>query len=61
MKKPFLCKIGLHWPMKRHEEYFRDIVVGKMVNKAECPCGRKWMVQEKSKFPVFEVEIDKNG
>lgn len=51
------CKIGLHWPMRLVEYFFTDIVVGKPVYQALCPCGRAWMVG--SRYPFFKVPLVK--
>ena len=50
------CKIGLHWKMRILETLFIDQVNGLEVYKAECPCGRIWMMQSVFGFPFFKVE-----
>lgn len=45
--------------MKIVEPLFVDIVSGKMVYGAECPCGREWMVDVMHGFPTFKVERKK--
>lgn len=42
--------------MKLGEHLFTDIVSGKPVYAAKCPCGRDWMVDVTHGFPTFKVE-----
>jgi len=51
---PLTCKIGLHWFMHGHEPDFTAF--GKIVYLAECPCGRRWLVETTGPFPMFKVE-----
>jgi hypothetical protein len=54
--KLLFCNLGLHWRMKLGEHLFTDIVSGRAVYSATCPCGRKWMVDTAHGFPSFKVE-----
>jgi len=53
---PLLCRLGLHWRMRIVDSMFIDIVSGKMVYEAICPCKRRWMVDVTHGFPTFKVE-----
>jgi hypothetical protein len=55
-----LCRWGLHWRMKIVEAIFTDIVSGKLVYEATCPCGRSWMIDSTHGFPAFKVEMTKS-
>ena len=50
-----LCRIGIHW-MSGHTSNFIDIVSGKIVFNATCPCGKKWMVDSLFPLPTFKIE-----
>lgn len=39
-----MCKIGMHRPLSKHVFSFVDVVSGSGVYKAECSCGKKWLV-----------------
>ena len=54
-----LCKLGWHRPLVNHHHNFIDKVSGKTVYDAECPCGKKWMVDSPFGFGGFKVEKDK--
>lgn len=54
--KLLFCNWGLHWRMKLGERLFTDIVSGKSVFDATCPCGKHWMVDSTHGFPTFKVE-----
>lgn len=56
--KLLFCKLGLHWRMKIIERLFIDVVSGKEVFKAVCPCGIEWMTDAPMGFPFFKVKID---
>lgn len=56
MSMPITCRVGLHWFMKGHEPDFTDTVSGKIVYMAQCPCGRRWLVDTTGPFPLFKVE-----
>jgi len=59
-----LCKIGLHRPLKDHQYNFTDIVSGKEVFIARCPCKKVWMVDSLFGFEGFKVEkktVDESG
>ena len=51
-----LCAIGIHRPLKGHTHNFIDKVSGQTVYNAECPCGKKWMVDSPFSFGGFKVE-----
>jgi len=53
------CNLGLHWFMTGHEPDFVDCVSGKTVYIARCPCGRHWLVDTTSPFPLFKVESNR--
>lgn len=57
MKNAF-CKVGLHWRMKINHCLFIDVVSGKEVFSATCPCGIEWMTDAPMGFPFFKVKID---
>jgi len=40
----WLCKIGVHRPLKNHHHSFIDKVSGKTVYRAKCSCGGEWLV-----------------
>ena len=42
--------------MRIVDSMFIDIVSGKMVYEAICPCKRRWMVDVTHGFPTFKVE-----
>jgi len=46
--------------MKIVEGIFIDVVSGKMVYEAVCPCGRSWMVDSIHGFPTFKVEMNES-
>lgn len=52
--KLIFCKIGCHW-MTSYESAFTDIVSGKLVYRAKCACGRKWLVDSKNPLG-FRIE-----
>ena len=55
----FLCRIGIHRPLKIMDAYFKDQVSGKMVFEAECPCGKKFMTDDINGWKGFKVEKNK--
>ena len=57
MKIPFLCKIGLHWPLHRKCKAFRDQVTGLQVYVCHCNCNKYWLATGRYKF--FKVVVDK--
>ena len=57
---PVTCKVGLHWFMYGHEPNFVDSDSGKIVYLAECPCGRRWLVDTTSRCPIFKVEVKRS-
>ena len=52
-----LCKLKVHW-MRNHHHNFIDSVSGKTVFNAECPCGKRWMVDTLSPITFFKVDRD---
>lgn len=50
-----LCKLGWHRPLKRHIYSFTDVVSGKAVYNAECPCGLKWKVDSMAGLRGYKV------
>lgn len=56
---PITCRLGFHWFMVGHEPDFVDVVSGKIVYLAMCPCGRIWFVDTISRFPTFKVESNR--
>ena len=56
-----LCVLGIHRPLTGHTSYFVDVVSGKTVYKAVCPCGKEFMVDSLGPFGGFKVEILKQG
>jgi len=57
-RPPILCRLGIHRPLKDHRHNFIDVVSGKTVYNAECPCGLTWMVD--SPFGWFGDRMLKN-
>ena len=55
--KLLFCNLGLHWRMEIIESLFRDIVSGKTVFHAVCPCGKDWMVDSVHGYPFFKVPL----
>lgn len=55
-KVPFLCHLGLHWPMKGLVTLFVDHVNHQEVFASTCPCGKEWMHQSIFKLPIFKCE-----
>ena len=55
--KKLFCKIGIHW-MENHHSYLWDYIGGTPIFSAECPCGRKWMVE--SAFPIVTFKVERN-
>jgi len=55
MTTPLLCRIGLHWRMRIVQSLFVDIVSGKTVFEAVCPCEKHWMMDSIMGFPFFKV------
>ncbi len=53
-----LCKIGLHWPIKKLGHSFTDRVSTRSVWEGGCPCGKRWLCDSKHAFPAFKVEIN---
>ena len=43
--------------MKKLHSLFVDIVSGKTVFEAVCPCGKHWMTDSVFGFPGFKVEM----
>ena len=60
MKPPFLCRLGLHWRMKILYCLFVDLVSGKEVFEAVCPCKKHWMIDVSHGFPIFKVEMNRH-
>jgi hypothetical protein len=56
-KELILCKLGIHRPLKIGELRFVDIVSGKDVRYATCPCGKKWLTD--SVFGWLGTKIEK--
>jgi len=56
--KLLFCKVGLHWRMKIVESLFVDVVSGKTVYKAICPCNEYWMIDTLLGFPFFKVPLN---
>lgn len=52
-----LCRIGWHRPLHGHQPYFRDLVSGKMVFSAGCPCGKQWMTDSSAPWLGFKFEM----
>ena len=42
------------------ESLFRDIVSGNTVFEAECPCGKRWMVDSVHGYPFFKVPLNRD-
>lgn len=59
--KNLFCLIGIHRPLKVMDAYFKDVISGKMVFDAECPCGKKFMTDNINGWKGFKVEINKPG
>lgn len=59
--KSIFCKTGLHWRMNIVQSLFVDVVTGKTVFEAVCPCGKHWMTDSIAGFPFFKVEMEKHG
>ena len=51
-----LCRLGWHRPLRGHQANFRDVVSGKMVFNADCPCGKHWMTDSPAPWFGFKVE-----
>jgi len=54
--KNILCKLGIHRPLKRHKPYFHDHIGQLEVYRAQCPCGKGWMIGGKKRWFGFKVE-----
>lgn len=52
-----LCALGWHRPLRGHRHNFIDKVSGDTVYNAECPCGKKWMVD--SPFSFFGCKVER--
>lgn len=52
--KIFLCKIGVHRPLKSHRFAFTDMRSDKAVYRADCHCGCEWLVDSKNKWLGFK-------
>ncbi len=50
--KLFLCKIGVHRPMRMLGYLFMDGISGRAVYDYECECGRQWMSHPSALFRV---------
>ena len=46
----YLCKIGIHRPLKKHKFIFVDGISHKSVYEAECSCGKIWLVNSTCGF-----------
>lgn len=42
--------------MQLEDHLFIDMITGRTVYDAVCPCGRKWMIDVRHGFPLFKVE-----
>lgn len=51
----WLCKIGIHRPLSNFHGLFRDIVSGKTVFRATCPCGKEWMTDSLFAWAGFKM------
>ena len=51
-----LCAHEIHRPLSGHQYHFTDVVDGKSVYTATCPCGKHWMVDSKLRYFGFKVE-----
>lgn len=51
-----LCKLNMHQPLTKHDSNFVDVVSGKTVFNAECPCGIKWLTDSSSKWFGFKIK-----
>lgn len=56
--KRLFCLIGRHW-LENHSCRFVDRVDGKEVFKANCACGRLWLVN--SIHPLFGYRLEKES
>lgn len=50
-----LCRLGWHRPLFGHEYTFTDALSGKFVYYAQCPCGKRWMVDSLS--GMFGIKV----
>lgn len=55
-----LCKIGIHRPLSKFHGLFRDVVSGKTVFIAKCPCGKEWMTDSLFAWAGFKMRRDNN-
>lgn len=53
-----LCRVGIHRPLFGHAHRFVDCVSGKDVYKAECPCGKKFLVDSVFGWFGDKMEIE---
>lgn len=54
-RRSLLCRLGVHRPLRGHRHDFVDIVDGKTVYVAQCPCGQAWLVDSPFGFLGFKV------
>jgi hypothetical protein len=41
------------------ERLFVDVVSGKQVYDAICPCGKRWMIDSWYGFPFFKMRLER--
>ena len=58
--KTFLCWIGIHRPLKVMDAFFFSKIVNKMIFKAECSCGKKFMTDHINGWKGFKIEMMKD-
>ena len=61
-----LCRLGIHRPLAKTQVAFRDMVSGKQVWHARCPCGKEWLTDGNAwtgyriARDVAQAEVDAN-
>lgn len=56
MKIHLLCRLGVHRPLRGHSFLFHDIVSGKRVFAARCPCEIRWLTDSLFGFFGFRIK-----
>jgi hypothetical protein len=50
------CKLGWHRPLQNHEALYKDHVDGEIIYKANCGCGKVWLVDRRFSYLGLTVE-----